>query len=51
MQGTVITKSDNKLMIDDNMSEISYEIQSTNDLPLHLLISDADLQKGNKYMS
>lgn len=33
-------------MLDDNVSEYSYEIPSTNEIPLHLLISDADLQIG-----
>lgn len=37
--------SDRKLFVDDNTSELSYDFP-TNDIPLHLIISDDDLNKG-----
>lgn len=44
-QGFVI-KHDQKLFVDDNVSEISYELPASTEVPLHLIISDNDLRTG-----
>lgn len=40
-------RHDQKLFIDDNVSEISYELPTNADVPLRLIISDDDLRIGN----
>lgn len=41
-------RTDAKLIYDDNVSEMSYELPVIgSDVPLSALISDVDLQKGN----
>lgn len=40
------TIKDQKLFIDDNVSEISYELPPSNEIPLHLIISEQDLRMG-----
>lgn len=37
--------TERKLFVDDNTSELSYDFPSS-DIPLHLIISDSDLNKG-----
>lgn len=37
--------SERKIFVDDNTSELNYDFP-TNDIPLHLIISDGDLNKG-----
>ncbi|XP_055302806.1 vacuolar protein sorting-associated protein 16B isoform X2 [Sitodiplosis mosellana] len=39
-----VTKHDQKLFVDDNVSEISYELPASTEVPLRLIISDNDLQ-------
>lgn len=42
-----VTKQDQKLFVDDNVSEISYELPASLDIvPLRLIISDNDLRIG-----
>lgn len=41
-----VTKQDQKLFVDDNVSEISYELPASLDVPLRLIISDNDLRIG-----
>lgn len=40
---TLFARGDNKLFIDDSISEISYDLQPSTDIPMHLIISDQDL--------
>lgn len=40
---TLLTHNDHKLITDDNVSEMSYELQPNTELPMHLIISDTDL--------
>lgn len=46
LQTNIPLKTDHKLFLDDNASEISYELPS-NEIPIHLLISDYNLRIGN----
>lgn len=43
-----MSKHDKKLFVDDNISEISYELPTSAEIPLHLLISDDDLRIGKQ---
>lgn len=36
--------TDHKLFVDDNVSEISYELPESSEIPLQLIISDEDLK-------
>lgn len=40
------TIKDQKLFVDDNVSEISYELPPSNEIPLQLIISEQDLRMG-----
>lgn len=42
---TIQLTNDRKLFSDESTSEVSYDLPS-NEIPLHLLISEADLRKG-----
>lgn len=39
-------RNDQKLFLDDNVSEISYELPPSNEIPLHLIISEQELRMG-----
>lgn len=41
-----INRQDRKLFVDDNVSEISYELPDSAESPLHLIISENDLRIG-----
>lgn len=41
-----VTRQDQKLFVDDNVSEISYELPASTDIPLRFIISDENLRIG-----
>lgn len=45
-----MTKHNQRLFADDNLSEISYEIPTTTDIPIQLIISDNDLRTGSSLL-
>lgn len=47
LQSILHSPTERKLFVDDNTSELSYDFP-TSDIPLHLIIPDDDLNKGNK---
>lgn len=49
LQCGFVTKHDQKLFVDDNISEISYELPASTEVPLGLIIADNDLRIGMPY--
>lgn len=46
LQSGFVIKHDQKLFVDDNISEISYELPASTEVPLGLIIADKDLRTG-----
>lgn len=46
---TIQLTNDRKIFSDETTSEVSYELVPSNEIPIHLLISETDLRKS-KYI-